>query len=90
MAVSRAIRPAPPRPVFHDLLHAAQAHRNRVDGLVLGAAGLAANDWLCIVGVDSTTRVHLAWQMRAGQPDFNFQSADRATSGVPSIRRPAA
>jgi pimeloyl-ACP methyl ester carboxylesterase len=64
--------------VFGELLRGGRLYRNRVDRLSLGAAGLVAKDWLCIVGVDSTTRVRLALRLRDGQPDFNFQGSDRA------------
>ena len=38
---------------------------------------LTDEDWLCVVGVGSTTRVQLGIDINGGKPDFNFQSVDR-------------
>lgn len=63
--------------IFTGLLSAAKAHRDRIDSFQLAAAGMTANQWLAIVGVDSTTRVQLKIIDRNGTPDFVLSSSDR-------------
>lgn len=63
--------------LFAEMLTKAKQHRARIDGLRLAEAGLNADDWLCVVGVDAVTRVHLQIVKRAGAPDFAFRTADR-------------
>ena len=63
--------------LFAGLLDTAAVHRGRIDRLVLRAVGLEANDWLCVVGVDSETRVKLKVEKRENAPDFKFSSDDR-------------
>src|SRR5262249_9049138 len=60
--------------LFASLLKNAEDHRRRTDGLKLADAGLAAKNWLCVVGANSETRVRL--QVDKG-PNFKFSSADR-------------
>jgi len=43
--------------LFQWFLSAARAHRGRVAQLDLAAVGLRPEDWLCVVGVGTTTRV---------------------------------
>lgn len=62
------------RDLFASLLAEAQRHRQRIEDFRLEKAGLTANDWLCVVGVGSETRVRL--RVIRG-PDFKFSSADR-------------
>lgn len=58
------------------MLAAAKSHRNGLDKLDLNAIGLKGA-WLCVIGVDSVTRVHLR-VVKAGQkPEFAFRLADR-------------
>jgi pimeloyl-ACP methyl ester carboxylesterase len=63
--------------LFDRLLAEAKQHRDRIDGMTLVPTGLTSSDWLCVVGVDSTTRVRLSLRMSAGKSDFNLQSSDR-------------
>ncbi|MBI3513818.1 MAG: alpha/beta hydrolase [Proteobacteria bacterium] len=63
--------------LFTELLKGAADHRARVDGLDLKAVGLSAGDWLCVVGVGSTTRVKLTVIKGNRGPDFAFKSDDR-------------
>jgi pimeloyl-ACP methyl ester carboxylesterase len=67
--------------LFRTLLKNAEAHRRRLDGFQLGQAGLQASDFLCVVGVDSETRVRLQIVRQGGRPngppDFKFASSDR-------------
>jgi pimeloyl-ACP methyl ester carboxylesterase len=62
---------------FASMLAEAQAYRRRVDELQLKAAGLKPADWLCVAGVNSSTRVRLTIRKRNGEPDFVLRSADR-------------
>lgn len=63
---------------FRKLLASAEGYRNRLDAFTLAQSGLATSDWMCIVGVDSTTRVKLQIIRRPdGTPDFQFHTSDR-------------
>lgn len=90
--VSTADRLEQARALFSQFLKTARDYRQRTDGLNLKKAGLAAEDWLCVVGVDSETRVRLQVVRRGRNPDFAFHSSDRTnqwhdTSGDPTVRR---
>ncbi|MGC9954361.1 MAG: alpha/beta hydrolase [Rhizomicrobium sp.] len=63
--------------VFAAMLQDAKKFRASTDRLNLANCKLAQDDWLCVIGVGSTTRVQLGIVMNGGKPDFNFQSADR-------------
>jgi len=63
--------------IFRDLLTEAHAHRTRVLGLSLENAGLTSRDWLCIAGVDQTTRHQLRIERENGTPDFALDSSRR-------------
>ena len=65
------------RALFAALLKGAADHRKRVDGLKLGNAGLKPEDWLCVVGVGTDTRVRLKVEKVGRAPDFTFSSSDR-------------
>jgi len=77
--------------LFADLLDTARKHRRRLDRLDVSRAGLSAKDWLCVVGVNATTRVGLRVRNANGRPDFAFRTADRddkwATGNTPEQRR---
>jgi len=45
--------------LFVKFLEAAQAYRTRIDNFQLSQTGLQPEDWLCVVGVDSETRVRM-------------------------------
>jgi pimeloyl-ACP methyl ester carboxylesterase len=64
--------------IFERLLSGAGEHRARVDGLDLAALGFDTKRWLCVVGVDSTTRVRMRVN-RDGKKDpvFRLSSKDR-------------
>jgi hypothetical protein len=59
------------------MLDVARAHRDRIERLELGAIGLGPSAWLCLVGVDSETRVRLRIERVGGKPLFNLTSDDR-------------
>jgi len=63
--------------VFAAMLQGAKRFRALTDGLDLAKCNLTADDWLCVVGCGSTTRVQLSVTTAGGKPDFNFQSVDR-------------
>lgn len=74
---SEAERHEQAKEIFAGMLAAAHAHRNRMEKLDLANAGLTATDWLCVVGVDATTRVRLRISTEGESPDFEFRSSDR-------------
>jgi hypothetical protein len=45
--------------LFAKFLEAAQAYRTRIDKFRLSKTNLKPEDWLCVVGVDSETRVKM-------------------------------
>jgi pimeloyl-ACP methyl ester carboxylesterase len=59
--------------VFDGLLATAARHRAKLENFKLSDAGLSETDWLCVVGVDTDTRVHLTVVAdgRTG-PEFRF------------------
>lgn len=63
--------------IFKSMLREAKEHRSRIDKFKLSNAGLSANDWLGIVGVDSVTRVHLKIIKKGKSPQFILSSSDR-------------
>ena len=67
------------RDLLDEILKVARAHRARVEGLRLaqGETGLAPDGWLCLVGVDATTRVRLQVRRLRGRPVFNLAGEDR-------------
>lgn len=65
------------RDLFAQLLKSAADHRQRVDELSLQAVGLTTDAWLCIAGVDTTTRVALRVEKTQRGPDFIFRTTDR-------------
>jgi len=44
---------------------------------LLKTCKLSQDDWLCVVGTNTTTRVQLAVELKAGKPDFIFHTSDR-------------
>ena len=64
--------------LFAALLKTARDFRRRVERFSLARAGLKAEDWLCVVGVDSETRVRLKInRVNPKSPQFEFSPADR-------------
>jgi len=90
--VSAADRLEQARGLFAQFLRTARDYRRKTDSLDLKKAGLRPDDWLCVVGVDSVTRVRLNVVRRGRNPDFELRSSDstnqwRDTSGDPDVRR---
>jgi pimeloyl-ACP methyl ester carboxylesterase len=75
--LDRSDRDGQARQLFAGLLKAAADHRKRIDGLALNTIGLTADDWLCVVGVGTDTRVKLKVVKSGRVPDFQFSTADR-------------
>lgn len=75
-AVDRTQRHARAQAMMILLLGHALQHRIRVESLELSKAGMKDDDWLCVVGVDETTRVSLEIQLKGGKPEFNLASTD--------------
>jgi len=65
------------REIFERLLSGAGEHRARIDGLDLATLGFDSGRWLCVVGVDSKTRVRMRVEREDGQPVFRLRSKDR-------------
>lgn len=63
--------------LFGNLLDAARAHREKLESFRLADAGLSAEDWLCVVGVDAETRVRLKIDSHYNKPLFDLTSDDR-------------
>jgi hypothetical protein len=64
--------------LFQALLDQASAHRVRATGLRLTQVGMTRDDWLAVVGVGETTRVHLRLSRDAsGSPWCNLTNDDR-------------
>lgn len=59
--------------LFRSMLDAAAAHRDRIERFRLPDAGLTSKDWLCVVGVNSRTRVHLHVEVKSGKPEFDLR-----------------
>ena len=72
------------RALFSALLQEARDHRTRIENFDLAEANLAANDWLCVVGVDSETRVQMHVAVNAGVPNFVLSADDRANQWNPA------
>ena len=63
--------------LFQRFLEAAQLYRNRIDRFRLSKANLKPEDWLCIVGVDSETRVKMRIARTERGPMFDLSSKYR-------------
>lgn len=63
--------------LFTNLLDGASTHRQRVENLDLTACGLDENDWLCVAGVNSKTRVRLQIRNVDGAAEFVLDPDDR-------------
>jgi pimeloyl-ACP methyl ester carboxylesterase len=76
-ASTRGDRLSDARDLLQRMLDDARRFRTRLESLDLGRAGITADDWLCIAGVDDTTRVRLPIRSVRGEPVFELRSADR-------------
>ena len=66
------------RELLADMLTHAHTHRRRIEQLDLTTTHVgSAAGWLCVVGVDATTRVRLQITQKNGKPFFELTSEDR-------------
>ena len=72
--------------VFRGYLDQARAHRDRLNSFRLDNAGLEPTDWLCVAGVNATTRVRL--RIGSDGPLFKLSSEDRADDWEDDPRSP--
>jgi pimeloyl-ACP methyl ester carboxylesterase len=63
--------------LLQGMLDQARGFRARVRKFRLADAGLDPSRWLCLVGIDATTRVALHRGVVAGKPRFALDGADR-------------
>ncbi len=75
---SLTVRRTIARELLEDMLTRAHAHRRRIEQLDLTTTRVgSAAGWLCLVGVDATTRVRLKITEKGGTPFFELTSDDR-------------
>jgi hypothetical protein len=77
-ASTRAARLKEAEDLFGRMLVAAREFRDKIESLDLADCGMTSDDWLCVVGVDETTRIRLPIWSERGKPVFNQRSVDRA------------
>ncbi len=63
--------------LFAKFLEAAQAYRDRLDQFRLSKTNLKPEDWLCVAGVNSQTRVRMRITNTNGSPFFDLSSQYR-------------
>ena len=73
-AKTEASRKAQAQMLFNKFLENAKAYRLQIDTFQLSKAGLTADDWLCVAGVDAETRVRLKINKIGGVPFFDLGS----------------
>ena len=76
--------------LFAKFLEAAHAYRTRIDNFDLAQTNLQANDWLCVVGVNSNTRVRMKITNSNGAPLFDLSSKYRLNEWRKDKKNPAA
>ena len=73
-AVSTKAKKDQAQTLFSALLKAGEAFRLRINSFKLTKAGLKPEDWLCVAGVNSETRVRLKISKVKGSPLFDLGS----------------
>ncbi len=63
--------------LFAKFLEAAQTYRARIDKFQLSQTNLKKEDWLCVAGVNSDTRVRMRISIANGSPLFDLSSKYR-------------
>ncbi|NQV25960.1 MAG: alpha/beta hydrolase [Rhodopirellula sp.] len=74
---SQAKRIVVAKELFQSILNEAAEHRKQTDGLNLKQSGLNADSWLCIVGVNTETRVQLKRSGSGATRRFILSNSDR-------------
>jgi hypothetical protein len=75
--------------LFAQFLKAAQAYRNRIDRFHLSKTNLKPEDWLCVVGVNSETRVRMRISKTERGPMFDLSSKHRMNLWRKNLENPA-
>jgi hypothetical protein len=75
--------------LFLRFLEAAEAYRTRIDNFRLSKTRLKAGDWLCVVGVNSETRVRMRITKTERGPMFDLGSKYRLNLWRQSPENPA-
>jgi pimeloyl-ACP methyl ester carboxylesterase len=75
--------------LFAKFLAAARAYRDRIDNFDLAQTNLKKDDWLCIVGVNSATRVRMRISNANGAPLFDLSSKYRLNQWRAKGMKPA-
>jgi pimeloyl-ACP methyl ester carboxylesterase len=83
--LNRKDRSTQAKSLLASMLGQAKKHRDRIEKLALSDAGLTSYDWLCVVGVDSVTRVRLNVSNDHGKPLYSLRSADRMNAWTNTI-----
>ncbi len=73
-AVSKRNRKEQAAELFSGMLETARRYRARTDGFKLESAGLGAADWLCVVGVNTKTRIRMRVLSTRKGPEFDLGS----------------
>lgn len=76
--------------LFAKFLEAAHAYRTRIDNFDLAQTNLQTNDWLCVVGVNSNTRVRMRILNVNGAPLFDLSSKYRLNEWRKDKQNPTA
>lgn len=76
--------------LFAKFLEAAHAYRTRIDNFDLAETNLQTNDWLCVVGVNSNTRVRMRILNVNGAPLFDLSSKYRLNEWRKDKQNPTA
>lgn len=76
--------------LFAKFLEAAHAYRTRIDNFDLAETNLQTNDWLCVVGVNSNTRVRMRISNVNGAPLFDLSSKYRLNEWRKDKQNPTA
>lgn len=88
--LARVDRRTQARALFEKFLADAKALRTALKQFKLADAALSEEDWLCVAGVDSTTRVRLKIGRDRRGPEFDFRSSDRTNlweEDAPALKR---
>jgi pimeloyl-ACP methyl ester carboxylesterase len=75
--------------LFVKFLQAAEAYCTRIDNFRLSQTNLKAEDWLCVVGVNSETRVRMKIKTMQGKPLFDLSSQYRMNLWRQNKQKPA-
>lgn len=76
-ALGQAQKEQKAQELFAKFLEAAHAYRDRIDNFRLSKTHLQPEDWLCVVGVNSQTRVRMKITTANGSPLFDLSSQYR-------------